>query len=70
MPWDFFNTIKVKMAAIIYLNIPGILETVPHSLTITIKQNMRLQGRMIHPENFQRDQIQNMPDIWQTVPDS
>ena len=52
---------------------PDILQTVPYSLTITMKQNVRFQVG-IFPDKFQLDQIQNspqlaiinfdMPDIW------
>ena len=57
----------------IYFNI---WQTLPDSLSITIKQNVRLNGRM-HSEKYQLDQIQNsrlpaiiyfklicLPDSW------
>ena len=34
------------------------MKTAQNSYTITIKQNMRFQGRM-HPDKFRLDQIQN-----------
>ena len=65
--------LSARISAIISFNMPDILQTVPDSLTVTMKQNVRFQVG-ICPEKFQLDQIQNsrpldilyfnMPDIW------
>ena len=65
--------LSARLTAIINFNMPDILQTVPDSLTITMKQHVRFQVG-ICLEKFQLDQIQNsrtlailyfnMPDIW------
>ena len=65
-----------RLSATITFNMPDLWQTVPDSLTIIIKQNMRFQVGMC-PVKFHLDQIQNgrlsimikfnIPDIWKTV---
>ena len=60
-------------------NMPDIWPTMPHSSTVTIKQNVLFRAWLC-PEKIRLDQFYNgpssaiinfnMPDIWQTTPDS